>query len=220
VSSCTRQTLKVNPIVCTTCVVEESAEDLRSKSQSDYPKFNGSESPDKTIGSESRNIPTEFISTRELAGPPIPKTKHHIETEDMSHSQDIIVDSGPKKRSVNSDPMMLGNPFKKLFKNDTYLSQKKDTPSCRQFPSWTAFGSNPNHHSSLTLFSTLTYEKRNPDSSTSTPIISPPSPQKPQALIPTQATLPVTSNPMIRLSLMAQENDFFEFRTIKDLLEH
>jgi hypothetical protein len=59
-SSCI-QTFKLSPIVCTAFVVEESPEDLRSKSLSDYPKFNGSESPDKTPGSETRNPSTEFI---------------------------------------------------------------------------------------------------------------------------------------------------------------
>jgi hypothetical protein len=152
-SSFVQQTFAVNTMVGTVCVVEESAEDLRCKSQSDHPKFNGSESPDKIPGSESRNFSTEFIYTSELAGPPTLKTKHHPETEDMSHSQEIIVESRPKKRSVNSDTMMLPNPFKKLVKNDTYFSQKNDTPPSRQLtifptPSWTAFGSNPNHSSS------------------------------------------------------------------------
>lgn len=200
-SSFVPRTLTGNPMEGTSCVEEESAEHLRSQSKGDGPRFGGSPelgSPGKITGPESGNFSTEFIYTGELTGPPTLKTKLYIGTEDTDHSREIIVDSRPKKRSVNSDTMMLGKTFKKMGTNDLYFSQNNDTPPSRQFtifptPSWETFGSNPNNSSKGSHFCSVPY-KKTPATFGSTPGLTTLT-KKRHADILNQAALLVNSNP-------------------------
>jgi hypothetical protein len=135
-SSFVRRTSTASPMTDTSCVLEESAEDLRSQSKGERPRFGGSPelgSPDKITGLESDNFSTNLIHTVELTGPHTLKTKLYIGTEEADLSREIIVYSRPKKRSPNSDTMMLGNAFPKMGQKDLYFSQNNDTPPSRQF---------------------------------------------------------------------------------------